>query len=359
MLPLSSDFLRSREAALQSWFAPCIPRLALGPQTAPLAAVSGDASFRRYFRASLERGSCILVDAPPPQEDCRPFVDTAALLAAQGVGVPALYACDLKQGFMCLEDLGDTLLWGPLDAARRNVGAGPDAAPLYRAAFAELLKIQRAPTATLAPYDTALLARELHLFDEWFCRGLLRLELDAGETALLEHVYGTLIASALAQPRVCVHRDYHSRNLLYRGAAPLGVIDFQDAVAGPATYDLVSLLRDCYIEWPPENVRAWALDYAALARAAAIPLAADDAAFLRDFDLMGMQRHLKVLGIFARLWLRDGKPGYLADLPLTLRYLRRAAGEHPQFAAFVAWLQARIVPALPTVLSDLGVEPRS
>lgn len=316
--------------------------------------VSGDASFRRYFRATLEGGTCILVDAPPPHEDCRPFVAVDAALGANGVNVPALWAYDLDAGFMCLGDLGDELLWRPLDSARRNAKAQPSATMLYHAAFAELLKIQAADARHLPPYDTALLHREMQLFIDWFCTSLLGLDLSADELAMIEHVFDRLIARALEQPQVFVHRDYHSRNLMYRGQDALGVIDFQDAVRGPLTYDLVSLLRDCYIEWPRAQVEQWVDDYAQAARAAQLTVPSD-AIFQQDFDWMGMQRHLKVLGIFARLWLRDGKRGYLQDLPLTLRYLTSVARGYEEFAEFTHWLGECVEPVLPGVLHDLGV----
>jgi aminoglycoside/choline kinase family phosphotransferase len=323
-------------------------------QLPALIPVSGDASFRRYFRVMLQPGdTCMLVDAPPPHEDCRAFVNVAAMLRAGGVNVPALLACDLDAGFMCLSDFGDELLWHPLEAARRAADAA-SATALYQAAFAELLKIQATDAAALPPYDAALLHREMQLFIEWFCLGLLQLDLSHGELALIERVFAQLSARALAQPQVFVHRDYHSRNLLYRGQDALGVIDFQDAVCGPLTYDLVSLLRDCYIEWPRAQVERWVANYAQAARKAG--LAVPGAAVLQqDFDWMGMQRHLKVLGIFARLWLRDGKRGYLQDLPLTLRYLTSVARDYAQFTDFTHWLAARVEPALPRVLQALGV----
>jgi aminoglycoside/choline kinase family phosphotransferase len=347
------DFLRQREAALQAWFSQQIPALGRGAQRQGLASVSGDASFRRYFRAELDAGPCILVDAPPPQEDCRPFVEVAKWLRGGGVNVPALYACNLAAGFMCLSDFGDELLWRRLAAARDDAEVRPSATALYHAAFAELLKIQATEARALPSYDTALLRRELLLFNEWFCQGLLQLNLSAQELLMIEQVFEQLIARALAQPQVFVHRDYHSRNLMYLGP-DLGVIDFQDAVRGPFTYDLVSLLRDCYIEWPPEQVQRWLFDYAAMARAAGLP-APPDSGLQQDFDWMGMQRHLKVLGIFARLWLRDGKRGYLGDLPLTLRYLSSAARGYGEFAAFSQWLSERVEPALPPLLCSLGV----
>jgi aminoglycoside/choline kinase family phosphotransferase len=242
-------------------------------------------------------------------------------------------------------------LWTPLDAARRNALVAPTAHDLYQSAFAELLRIQRCTAATLPPYDDALLLREMRLFTEWFCGGLMQYTLDAAEQRMLEAAYAFLAQAARAQPQVFVHRDYHSRNLMYRAGNSPGVIDFQDAVRGAVTYDLVSLLKDCYIEWPRAQVNAWALDYAAQAQAAGIVGYVNTADFLRDFDLMGAQRHIKVLGIFSRLWLRDGKRGYLRDIPLTMRYLVTVLPEHPELAAFAAWLGQRILPQLEAALA--------
>lgn len=351
LAPLSPEFLRQRAADLEQWFVGLLPRLNAGPLQGRLQPVSGDASFRRYFRGATAAGTWILVDAPPEREDSRPFVKVAGLLAAGGVAAPQVIASDLARGFMCLEDFGDTVLWTPLDAARRAASATPTAATLYQLAFAELLRIQRCAPAELPPYDDALLLREMRLFSEWFCGGLLDYRLSAAENALLEQAYAFLSAAARAQPQVFVHRDYHSRNLMYRAGSTPGVIDFQDAVRGAVTYDLVSLLKDCYIEWPRAQANAWALDYAAQAQRAGILSAVEPQRFLRDFDLMGAQRHIKVLGIFSRLWLRDGKRGYLRDIPLTMRYLVAVLPEHSELAEFRAWLGANILPQLDAALA--------
>jgi aminoglycoside/choline kinase family phosphotransferase len=348
--PLSPDFLRQRAFALEQWFVSLLPGLKGGTLQGPLRPVSGDASFRRYFRGVTAKGTWILVDAPPEREDSKPFVKVAGLLAAGGVAAPKVIASDLARGFMCLEDLGDTVLWTPLDAARRDPGLTPAARELYQLAFAELLLIQRCAADTLPRYDDALLLREMRLFTEWFCGALMQHPPSAAEQGMLEEAYAFLSQAARAQPQVFVHRDYHSRNLMYRGGTSPGVIDFQDAVRGAVTYDLVSLLKDCYIEWPRAEVNAWALDYAAQAQRAGILAEVNAAAFLRDFDLMGAQRHIKVLGIFSRLWLRDGKRGYLRDIPLTMRYLVTVLPEHPQLAAFAAWLHEHILPQLDAAL---------
>jgi N-acetylmuramate 1-kinase len=349
--PLSPDFLRQRAADLEQWFIDLLPRIDGGALQGKLLPVSGDASFRRYFRGVTPKGTWILVDAPPEREDSKPFVKVAGLLAAGGVAAPKVIASDLARGFMCLEDLGDTVLWTPLDAARRAASTTPTAADLYQSAFAQLLRIQRCDAATLPSYDDALLLREMRLLMEWFCGGLMQHTLNPAEQDMLEDMYAFLAQAARAQPQVFVHRDYHSRNLMYRPGKAPGVIDFQDAVRGAVTYDLVSLLKDCYIEWPRAQVNAWVLDYAAQAQRAGIVDRVNPAEFLRDFDLMGAQRHIKVLGIFSRLWLRDRKAGYLRDIPLTMRYLVTVLPEHPQLAAFAAWLDRKILPQLDAALA--------
>lgn len=348
---MTPDNLRQRAADLQQWFSGLLPAIGGGTLQGGLLPVSGDASFRRYFRGVTDKGTWILVDAPPERENSQPFVHVQGLLAAGGVAAPPVIATDLPRGFLCLGDFGDTVLWTKLDAAQRNPALTLTAATLYQAAFSELLLIQRCSATTLPLYDAALLLREMRLFTEWFCGGLMQRTLTSAEHALLEDVYAWLAQAALAQPQVFVHRDYHSRNLMYRAGLPPGVIDFQDAVRGPLTYDLVSLLKDCYIEWPRAQVNAWALDYAAQAQRAGIVDTLNTAAFLRDFDLMGAQRHLKVLGIFSRLWLRDGKRGYLRDIPLTMRYLVTVLPEHPPLAAFSLWLHQHILPELDAALA--------
>jgi aminoglycoside/choline kinase family phosphotransferase len=352
--PLTQSQLQQRASALQLWFEQQLPVLGGGIARGVLEPVSGDASFRRYFRGHSERGSWILVDAPPDVEDSHPFVTVALRLAAIGVAVPQVFATDLVQGFMCLEDFGTELLWTRLAAAQNAPALVPTADQLYRSAFAQLLLIQRcdALAPPLPAYAPALLLREMRLFSEWFCAGLLRQPLDVAEQALVERAFAVLVEAAQAQTQVFVHRDYHSRNLMYRGSAAPGVLDFQDAVRGPATYDLVSLLKDCYIEWPRAQVNAWALEYAAAAQAHGILPQYTPARFLRDFDLMGAQRHIKVLGIFSRLWLRDCKPAYLRDIPLTLRYLTTVVAEHAELQAFSTWLQERVVPVLGTALQQ-------
>lgn len=333
-----------RAAALWSWFVALCPQRQLGQPLGELQPVSGDASFRRYFRGETSRGTWILVDAPPAREDCRPFLAVQALLKQGGVQVPAVVGADLQQGFMCLQDFGSELLWPALAAAQGQQDSAV-ATGLYRRACDQLLLIQRCDASRLPPYDAALLQREVLLFRDWLCQGILELALGAAEQRLLDAVFAQLVQAALEQPTVFVHRDYHSRNLMQLTAG-LGVIDFQDAVRGPFSYDLVSLLKDCYIAWPAAQVEQWALDYLARARDAGVVAGLDEQRFLQDFHLMGAQRHLKAAGIFCRLWLRDGKPGYLQDIPRTLGYLAALPAASGPVAEFGPWLQQRVLPGL-------------
>lgn len=323
-----------REAQLRTWLASAceLPAFEMVP-------ASGDASFRRYFRLRLADGrSLIAMDAPPDKEDCRPFVDVNARLEAAGVHVPHIHAQDLAQGFLLLEDLGERLYQHALDE--------DSADRLYGEAIDALLRIQQADADGLPPYDRDLLMREMALFPEWLLGTHLGTPPDAGEQAMLAETFELLVANALEQPRVLVHRDYHSRNLLVCEHDSPGVIDHQDAVFGPITYDLVSLLRDCYLSWPPERVQGWLESWAERACAAGLLAEAERARLPRWFDLMGVQRHLKAAGIFARLCHRDGKPGYLADIPRTLGYIVAAAQRHPELAPLAALIQERVLPHL-------------
>lgn len=286
----------------------------LGLQSVELQPASSDASFRRYFRFRTRDGSMILMDAPPEREDCRPYLAVAALLGEAGVHVPAVYARDLDSGFLLLEDLGQRSYLDELDEH--------SASALYGDALDTLLAMQlRVPAARVPAYDTDLVMRELSLFSEWFLGRHLGVATHAGTSEVLAKSFRFLASQFAQQTPVFVHRDYHSRNLMRTRERNPGVLDFQDAVGGPATYDLVSLLRDVYIEWPTERVDAWLLDYHRDALGAGVALADDAGAFLRDTDLVGAQRHLKIAGIFCRLYYRDGKSDYLRDIPLTLRYL--------------------------------------
>ena len=342
MIPLQA-YSDPRRAALLSWLQNDreMPLLSLEP-------ASSDASFRRYFRAVTGERDWIAMDAPPEREDVRPFLHVARLFAAAGVHAPRIHAQNLEQGFLLLDDFGNTRYLDALDAA------GADADALYGDALDMLLRIQRGVPilgSALPAYDAALLHREIELFRDWFLQKLLALPLDTATHGLLDEVWRTLIDSALAQPQVCVHRDYHSRNLMVTAAPNPGVLDFQDSVIGPITYDLVSLLRDCYIAWPQEQVENWALQHAERLRSAGLLSHVDDALFLRWFDLMGIQRHLKAIGIFSRLWLRDGKPGYLADIPRTLEYVTSVGRRYAESRPFVDFIERAVLPLLDDALN--------
>jgi aminoglycoside/choline kinase family phosphotransferase len=306
----------ARRAALAVWLA-TLPR-ELDPRIETLRPASADASFRRYFRLDAAGGTLIAMDAPPAQEDSRPYVHVAGLLHAAGLNAPHILAQDLAQGFLLLSDLGrETYL---------NVLNDDNAAALYSDAIDALVRWQLASRAGELPaYDAALLARELALFPDWYVARHLQHALNDAQRAVLERTNRLLIDAALAQPAVYVHRDYMPRNLMVCTPNP-GILDFQDAVYGPITYDIVSLLRDAFISWDEERVIDWAVRYWERARKAGLlssgNLAADFGEFYRAFEWMGLQRHLKVLGIFARINYRDGKPQYLADTPRFIRYVR-------------------------------------
>jgi aminoglycoside/choline kinase family phosphotransferase len=309
-----------------------------------VTSVAGDASARRYFRFEHADQSYVLVEAPPATEKNEAFLAVRAVLADAGIRVPALLGADLDRGFLLLEDLGDELLLPLLNAASAD--------GYYRRAFTVLDKMASIETdcTGLGDYNRELLAEELGRFRQWFVEGLLGYVPTAAEESLLNDAVEKLIDSALAQPRVLVHRDFHSRNLMLVEANELAVIDFQDAVVGPITYDLVSLLRDCYIQWPVERVGQWARDYYGLLRSRGLLGDVEEAVFQRWFDWMGLQRHLKVLGTFARLYLRDGKAAYLNDLPLVVQYvleiLDKYADEELVFAEFSAWFAQCLSPLI-------------
>ncbi len=291
----------------------------LGEPACRLEPASGDASFRRYFRVHHNDRTLIAMDAPPDREDCRPFMQVAEILLALGLHVPQILARDLQQGFLLLSDLGTRLYLPELDEASVE--------RLYSDALGALTTLQaRGPrNDELPPYDHALLRREMQLFPDWYLEKHLGMTLSAAQHAVLDDSFEQLARVALEQPRVCVHRDYHSRNLMITPHNNPGILDFQDAVIGPVTYDLVSLLRDAYIAWPRARVEGWVLGYHELALHSGILQHENEAGFLRWFDLMGVQRHLKVVGIFARLNHRDGKPGYLNDIPRVLDYVLNVA----------------------------------
>lgn len=314
----------------------------LGWHDPGLAPASADASFRRYFRVTRPGGTCVAMDAPPDKEDVAPYLRVAGMLGDIGVHAPRVLERNAADGFLLLTDLGSTTYLTELADRSR----GPQ---LYADAIAALVRIQargHGHAASLPPYDEKLLRFEMSLFPDWLVGRHLGLSLDAGESRDLAAAFDLLVANALEQPRVFVHRDYHSRNLMVCPGDNPGILDFQDAVHGPLTYDLVSLLRDCYIAWPEPQVVAWALEFRRQASAAGLATGADDAAFLRWFDLMGVQRHLKASGIFARLWHRDGKPGYLQDVPRTLEYIEQACARHADLAALGALVGDRVLPAM-------------
>jgi aminoglycoside/choline kinase family phosphotransferase len=285
-----------------------------------LAPASADASFRSYYRATFPDRTLIVMDAPPQHEDCRPFLHVVQLFGAAGVHVPQVLAQDLEQGFLLLSDLGNTTYLQALNA--------DNACELYAAATDALIAIQLSSRENeLPPYDEALLLREMRLFPEWYIATHLQMTLDDKQEAVLESVFQRILHNNLAQPRVYVHRDYHSRNLMLSSPNP-GILDFQDAVYGPITYDLASLFKDAYIRWEEAEVLDWLIRYWETARRSKLPVRDDFSEFYRDYEWMGVQRHLKVLGIFARLYHRDGKDGYLKDLPLVMDYLRRACARY-------------------------------
>ncbi|MGZ8235500.1 aminoglycoside phosphotransferase family protein [Methylobacter tundripaludum] len=304
------------------------------------APASSDASFRRYFRVCTPEQQFIVMDAPPDKENIEPFIRIAKLLTQSQINVPNIFQQNLTDGFLLLEDFGSQCFLDQLNEAT--------AADLYQTAFDSLFKLQtQTPiqNSGLPSYDQPLLHRELAIFDEWFLGQLLDIQIPA---AVWETVRALLTTSALEQPSTCIHRDYHSRNLMVLDSDSPGVIDFQDAVIGPITYDLVSLLRDCYIAWPEQQVEQWRLNYFERLQQAGL-IDCSPAQFKRWFDLMGVQRHLKAIGIFSRLHLRDGKSNYLGDIPLTLNYVTSVCAAYPELAGFNDFLREQVLPALGVV----------
>jgi aminoglycoside/choline kinase family phosphotransferase len=322
----------------------------LGWRVGSIKVASADASFRRYFRISRgdvdpagwapKADTLIVMDAPPGKEDIAPYLKVSTLLEQAGAHVPHVHASDARRGFIVMEDLGDTQYLSVLKAGR-----GVD--KLYGDALTTLANIQvRGARAAqqLAPYDREPLERELNLMPEWFLGKHLGLELTPEERALITVTNEILINEAMIQPQVFVHRDFHSRNLMLLPAGGPGVIDFQDALRGPIGYDLVSLLKDCYISWSSERVERWVKGYRHVLGQLGANVGDSEYQFLRWFDLIGVQRHIKVLGIFCRLWYRDGKPGYLGDLPLVFEYVRDACRRYPELVEFERWLAWRVAP---------------
>lgn len=301
-----------------------------------LTPLTNDASFRRYFRVLINGVSHVVMDAPPEKEDCHPFVEIAQRLRASGLNAPEVLASDFAQGFLLLTDFGSQLYLPLLNQK--------DADKLYRDAIIALVTMQtRTSTERLPPYDAKLLHTEMRLFTDWLLAKHLNLELSDSENLQLTACFELLATNALSQPQVFVHRDYHSRNLMYVPAHNPGILDFQDAVCGAITYDLVSLLRDCYIAWTPEQVYEWAKFYFQLASDAQL-LNVSETQFLQWFDRMGVQRHLKASGIFARLWHRDGKAGYLPDVPRTLQYIVKACSQDSELQFLGELVATRVLP---------------
>lgn len=337
----TSDTQRDlRLEQLEQWLAGLF-----GARDFAITTASADASFRRYFRITRAGQTWIAMDAPPEKEDLEPYIRVADMLVETGVNAPRVMERDLQQGFLLNTDLGSRTYLAELNG-------GADADQLYDDAMLALVQIQ-ANTSHHAPelpeYSAALFRREMALFPEWFCGRHLQVDLSDEDSSALQKVFDVLAAEALSQPRVFVHRDYHSRNLMVGGGRfgpNPGILDFQDAVMGPVTYDLVSLLRDCYVAWPIERIHGWMARFRKIARAAGVDTGPDEALFVRWFDLMGVQRHLKAIGIFARLWHRDGKSGYLKDIPRTLNYVRVVGGAYPELRFLQQLIDTRLLPAL-------------
>lgn len=316
-------------------------RRVLGLSDYAIAPASWDASFRRYYRVRLGDISYIAMDAPPDREDCGPFISVAAAFAEAGLNVPRVLATDLAQGFLLLTDLGQKTYLEQLSQSNYS--------RLYRDALEALFLLQSRgkDRGVLPEYGHELLMREMALFRDWFMARQLGIGGDGELGRDLEDTFQYLTREAMAQPRVWVHRDYHSRNLMVTESLNPGVLDFQDAVIGPVTYDLVSLLRDCYISWPAQQVEAWLAGYyQRLGEAGMLPRETDLAQFRRWFDLMGVQRHLKAIGIFARLNQRDAKPGYLRDIPRTLNYVIEVCARYPELAMLQRMVQQHVLPAM-------------
>ncbi|HTH94995.1 MAG TPA: phosphotransferase [Rhodocyclaceae bacterium] len=305
-----------RQQEITAWIESLYPARAF-----TLMPASADASFRRYFRATFADGETLIVmDAPPSHEDCKPWLHVQQLFAAAGVHVPQVLAQDLVRGYLLLSDLGNQTYLPSL-----TVESAP---ALYGDALDALIELQAASQPGRLPeYDEPLLRRELMLFPEWYLGKHMGVTLDDKQQRMLETIFQRILTVNLAEPRVYVHRDYHARNLMVANPNP-GVIDFQDAVYGPMSYDLVSLFKDAYISWDEEIVIDWLVRYWEKARKRGLPIRDDFGDFYRDYEWMGVQRHLKVLGIFARLYHRDGKDGYLKDMPLVLDYLRRTCARY-------------------------------
>ncbi len=327
---------QQRQQALELWLEKILPEKKL-----TISKLAGDASFRRYFRIQDGDQTYIAMDAPPEKEDSKAFLAIAQSFSQHGLHVPEILATDLKQGFLLLSDLGDRLYLTELTAENADV--------LYEQALAVIPQIQECQTVSnweLPHFGEKIIVAELQLFIHWFLQKHLGLELNQAVQTMLAQTFNQLIQIANAQPQVCVHRDYHSRNLLCLNNQRVGVLDFQDAAWGPITYDAVSLLRDCYIAWAPSQVRSWTLQFFNRYRDSNQLKEYSADQFLYWFDFVGVQRHLKVLGIFARLYHRDGKSLYLNDIPRILNYLLQVSENHVELSPLRGFLQATVIPKL-------------
>ncbi|MCE3045552.1 aminoglycoside phosphotransferase family protein [Legionella sp. 16cNR16C] len=319
--------MQERENALHNWLKPWVGG---EYQIKPL---TGDASFRRYFRIEYANFKGIIMDAPPEREKINSFLAIAELLNRHGLRSPRIFRADETLGFIVLEDFGDQLLLAHLQADTVD--------EWYAVAIDNVLRLQQCAVGNLPVFNTGFMLQELSLFNEWFVDAYLKLKLDESEQHLLANTFDWLVEQLSAQPQTMIHRDFHSRNLMILSDRPkeLGLIDFQDAMKGPCTYDLVSLLKDCYIQWPRERVHEWVkcfYEQSTLTEEMSLK------EFQRAFDLCGLQRHLKVLGVFSRLYLRDNKPGYLKDLPLTLHYVLDCLESYEELKPFYQFIQRRI-----------------
>lgn len=321
--------MHNRQNALNLWL-----NKTLGLTNFSLKPLTGDASFRKYFRLNYNGISQVVMDAPPNLERLEPFLVVADLLSKTGILTPKIIALDQEQGFVILDDFGDLLLLNQLNSANAD--------RLYHAAIDTLIAMQNCPNSELPRFDKPFILQELAIFREWFLQAYLKIDLTSSEETLLNKTFDWLGNEITQQPQIFIHRDYHSRNIMLPGndEFELGIIDFQDAMRGPLTYDLVSLLKDCYIQWPQEKLKSWLnyfYNHTKIARQIySIP------AFLTAFDYCGLQRHLKVLGIFSRLSLRDHKPNYLKDLPLTLHYVMTCLESHEELKPLYQFMQNRI-----------------
>jgi len=307
----------------------------LGTSGFTLTPASADASFRRYFRVVVDGQTYIAMDALPNKETLEPFCRIARCWRETGLNVPEIFHRHDEQGFLLLSDLGNKVYLDQLRADNADM--------LYADAMAALCRLQMATTNQedfLPPYDAALLDAEMRLFPDWYLMRELGASLNTEQSSSLTQVFALLKENALVQPRVWVHRDYHSRNLMVTDTQSPGILDFQDAVLGPVTYDLVSLLKDCYIDWPRERVLGWVRDYYSRIKESGVSVSAGVEEFIRWFDLMGVQRHLKAIGIFARLYHRDSKPGYLNDIPRILAYIEEVSQDYPEVRPLFTLLSA-------------------